>query len=353
MERLLQTFPKDLFQYIQKKPQLISKRVNIINNSNPFMVRKEVNLNHNLSFMTWNILASGYTSPSVYFYVKPEYLDENHRMKMMAYDIMVNNCDVVLLQEVEKRNYEKFLNQDYFPEYTCLYEKRPGLTCDGLAIMYKNTIFRHVDYHVINLNSICLKFMNFLKTNNLTHNLAQIIVLEPVVPFLKKIFDYIIVVNLHLYWDPEKEIIKYSQLAEILNNLNKIKSSLSKNCKVSVFVCGDFNSKPDSNVIDLIKNKFESNKISKVNRDLFEQISKNKDNNLPIFYDTHENDYFVTNIKPDFTGKLDYIFYTNEKNNFISKDISICETKHFTQEEALPNSFHGSDHIYLTSKFYC
>ena len=69
--------------------------------------------------------------------------------------------------------------------------------------------------------------------------------------------------------------------------------------------------------------------------------------------DSHQGeDYsYLTNIKPDFSGKLDYIFYSNNyKFNLIES--SYFDINDFKSENAIPNSFHGSDHIYLISKFY-
>ena len=41
--------------------------------------------------MTYNTLASGYTSPSNYYYVNPKFLSEDHRFNMTSYDIISNN----------------------------------------------------------------------------------------------------------------------------------------------------------------------------------------------------------------------------------------------------------------------
>jgi mRNA deadenylase 3'-5' endonuclease subunit Ccr4 len=350
MQSLMKTIPKDYFHYFKKKPEILFKRELISNN--------KLN-NLNISLMTWNILASGYTSPHVYFYVNPKYLDENHRMNMISYDLLLNDCDIVCLQEVEKRNHEKYFTTEIYQQlYDSVYEKRPGLTCDGLAILYKKDKFKKIDYLHLNLNNISLQLGSLfngvvekVQNINLTHNICQMLLLEPSIE-LKLFMDYVLIVNLHLLWDPKKEIFKYSQMSEILNKIQEIVSFNDK-FKIPVFICGDFNSTPNSNVYDLISNQFNEAKVLN-NINLFQQIYKNT-KYKERYYDSHQgvDNIYFTNIKPDFNGKLDYIFYTNGGNDlFKMKEISYIDTNFYKDESALPNSFHGSDHIYLTSKFF-
>ena len=93
---------------------------------------------------------------------------------------------------------------------------------------------------------------------------------------------------------------------------------------------------------DTIKNQEDSS--------IYESIF-NKTNNLNLI-DSHEmNDSsYITNIKNDFSGKIDYIFYSNE---YLSDSkVSFIDVKNYAEEKALPNSFHGSDHLFLISKFF-
>lgn len=100
MEKTLAMFSKEYIHYLKMKPELNFKSL-----SNSLNNKKQ------LSLMTWNTLASGYTSHSVYYYVKPDYLSEEHRMNMITYDLIRSNCDIICLQEIEKRNYEKFFKK--------------------------------------------------------------------------------------------------------------------------------------------------------------------------------------------------------------------------------------------------
>lgn len=55
--------------------------------------------------------------------------------------------------------------------------------------------------------------MNLFRDLNKTNNIAQILILDP--KETNKNYDLLCIVNLHLHWDPDKEIIKYLQAAEI------------------------------------------------------------------------------------------------------------------------------------------
>jgi hypothetical protein len=68
---------------------------------------------------------------------------------------------------------------------------------------------------VIDLNNISLiSSINSLKSQLKTNNIAQVIILEPKETAAFK-FHMLCLVNLHLHWDPSKEIVKYIQAAEI------------------------------------------------------------------------------------------------------------------------------------------
>jgi CCR4-NOT transcription complex subunit 6 len=256
------------------------------------------------------------------------------------------------LQEIEKINFEKYFANSVEVNYEMLFEKRPGLTCDGLAMFYNRKQFKKVEYEAINLNSLnnlsayLKKIIKYPKQNNI----AQLLLLQPTdTSYYNNRFDYLLLVNLHLHWDPQNELLKYAQISEILNRtyLFKEKFKFCEKLKIPIIICGDFNSLPDSNVVNLLHGEINKDKINQNELPGFLEIfSKTKGLNLN---DTHLNDFYCTNIKNNFSGKLDYIFHSPDIDNC---EISYIDTKHFTSETALPNSFHGSDHIYLISNFY-
>lgn len=121
--------------------------------------------------------------------------------------------------------------------------------------------------------------------------------------------------------------------------------------KIPLIIGGDFNSLPESAVIDIINHKFnEVNIKNQEEINIYKSIfNKTKDLNL---VDPHKvnNSSYITNIKNDFNGQIDYIFHSNDLS--LNSKVSFIDINNYIEEKALPNSFHGSDHLYLISKFY-
>jgi CCR4-NOT transcription complex subunit 6 len=358
-EIFTKNIPPKYMTYINKKPIIKLKR-GVLNPNNSVDLNLDKTKSASISTMTWNILASGYTNPSNYYYVAPEYLEENHRFNIMAYDVLNNSCDLICLQEVEKRVYDKVFSL-IDREYDGIYERRTGLTCDGLSFFYKKNKLSKIYYELQNLNkfSFDVKYLpseivTKIKKIPMTYNIAQYIIFEPNCDQLIGKFDYLIAVNLHLFWDPTKEIIKYIQMYEVLAKVNELyKKYSNNNNKVLVLLNGDFNSLPNSNVINLILDKIDARTINSTDLPLYlnlNELLKKNENNLK-FYSSHDKNIYLTNIKPDFSGTLDHIFYSSN-DIFQESEVSFFDTDLFKKENALPNSFHTSDHIYLTSKFY-
>ena len=257
MDKLLTLFPTHYKQFFLRKPNL--KFNNLIKSH----LLPTFTSSYNISLLSYNILASGYTSQSVYYYVNPDYLIDEHRLNMITYDLMSSDSDIICLQEVEKKTYDSHISKR-LDGYEGVYSKRVGLNCDGLAIMYKKELFNKVDFYTIDLNNITsisnLNIPIFLKNMMKTNNIAQILILEHKSKPINTMADYIIVVNLHLFWDPSKEIIKYLQMSQIINRVHSLREEIKLDDKYDyksknpVFICGDFNSMPNSNVINLLKN---------------------------------------------------------------------------------------------------
>jgi CCR4-NOT transcription complex subunit 6 len=395
MKQLLEkhtSITSDLSSYISKKPlcvfkpgllynkkklvpsnlienQTDLKKIDLIEHSHNYglNLKNKVDELNGFSIMTWNVLANGYSHPGMYSYVKSEYMRESRRFDIAIYDILFHYCDLILLQEVEKRIYEK-LSSLLEGEYVCSFQKRPGLTCDGLTLMYKQSLFKQVEYNFIDLNYISDFVRNnltsplaeILKKIRLSHNIAQSVLLEPLSETLRSKLDYLLVVNLHLHWDPSKEIIKFIQIYHILEKIRETyKDYKRKGKKIAVLLAGDFNSLPQSKVLKLIENKFDYKDIGYDHLPFYKSLHDNlfseDANNSTFFSDfslhnSHEDNLYFTNIKPEFRATLDYIFYSNE-DFYSNLDVSYYDSQYFMQESAIPNSFHISDHVWVISKF--
>lgn len=111
--------------------------------------------------------------------------------------------------------------------------------------MFKKDKFTLVSEHIIRFDEKIpqkLNFNHYLRNNN-----ALILNLKHKVTNVN-----IIIANTHLFWNPYNEEIKLLQTAVLLEYLtNNYKNS------DNVFLCGDFNSMPTSNIVHYICEKKE------------------------------------------------------------------------------------------------
>ncbi len=125
-----------------------------------------------------------------------------------------------------------------------------------------------------------------------------------------------------------------------------------------VVVCGDFNSKPDSAVYQLIT----TGKVDPAHPDF--QIKRNNYflNVLPTsplgepfksVYSNYTNgvsEPLFTNYTATWNGTIDFIFY-RPLNMKVKKMLSLPTVERITKETAIPNKEFPSDHIPLMSHF--
>lgn len=161
---------------------------------------------------------------------------------------------------------------------------------------------------------------------------------------------FIIVANTHLYAQPQATHIRILQMAIITKELENIRQRILENFKlkndqISIFLCGDFNSKPTDGVYKFLT----ENKIDESHQDFQSRgfimkfvsfVMKNL--NMVILSDVDETDKLQnlslehnlklrtaheTNIltvsSPSFSACLDYIYFEEETHNLLQV-ISNC-----------------------------
>ena len=71
-------------------------------------------------------------------------------------------------------------------------------------------------------------------------------------------FEYlskpVLLVNSHLHWNPNNDLIKYGQMAYIMSQVNAKIDEISKSTDqpVAVLMVGDHNSRPESALVKMI-----------------------------------------------------------------------------------------------------
>ncbi|EGR29422.1 hypothetical protein IMG5_155710, partial [Ichthyophthirius multifiliis] len=261
------------------------------------------------------------------------------------------DSDIVCLQEVD--HFHDFYNLEFDKMgYECIYVQKINRE-EGLLTIFKKGIFTLAFQNEIMFD---LKIPLKLAKNHYTrNNLCQFIQLRH--NYSNK---QILIANTHLYWDPRCEEVKFLQASVILEYL-----STQFSIKDNIFLCGDFNSMPSSNVIKFIEEKKAPN-ISRI-ENIFQKRVKMTDE--VIIYDLFKqkatinlkssySNYQGTAQHPDFTnytqnfkGALDYILYNTSMEDCRLIGIQPLPINEIQKELGLPNADYPSDHLPITAYY--
>ncbi len=317
---------------------------------------QETKLN-SISVLSYNLLAYNFTTPEWFPYCHEQYLAPQYRAPRILNEIEKSNLDVLCLQECD---FELFM--DYYKPnlealgYTC--KIKIGSTKKKVAICtaYKSNVLKEEKYLHLNLNDQLASIDDsFLK-----HKEAHVFQFQHI-----KSGKSFVLVNTHLFWNPKTEWIKYGQLHHILRF---IENNFHKN--LPTIIGGDINSTPDSNVLklvykippeinneseDIVKNKKyieqfwnEANKLKF--RDLRSAYDVYKASSAEEFIAYVENHPDYTTYTHEFSGNIDYIFYSSENLELVQL---MKIPTHDTEIKGLkiPNHRYPSDHLKIGAKF--
>lgn len=179
---------------------------------------------------TYNIL-SNYSAVRL-GYPPTWVLNPDYRKENILHNICSINVDILCLQEVETYNYEDFYKDqlELRCEYSSVFQPKgrsknltDSKSVDGCATFWKKSKFKIKENLVIDFYSKFINDYRFNKNINLVSrygkkdNIALISIFE-----ISQTKQTLIVVNVHLYWDPEYEDIKFVQAIILLEELEKV-----------------------------------------------------------------------------------------------------------------------------------
>mmetsp|Transcript_6567 Transcript_6567/g.7951 ORF Transcript_6567/g.7951 Transcript_6567/m.7951 type:complete len:527 (+) Transcript_6567:92-1672(+) len=167
------------------------------------------------------------------------------KLETVLETLALKPVDIFCLQECD--HFSDF----YLPifkrlNYDCVFKKRPSGKADGVLIAWKASRFTLRESVDVNFNDIG-------KSTDLAtqkHNVATICLLD----FVNEVdMAPLLVSNCHLHWQPEFSELKLMQAEHLLKEVYKIWTKVSQNGEdARILMCGDFNSKPESNVYRLM-----------------------------------------------------------------------------------------------------
>lgn len=299
-----------------------------------------------LSAGTFNILSNIYASRLKYapsWVINPEF-----RKEAILQEIVLYNVDILCLQEIELHSFFEFYREQL--EMRCNYD---SVICprgrvksvldkknvDGCAIFWRKTKLRLVAHFPIDFHQKIMQDARFCSNADLLarygkkDNIAIAALLE------RPGGQQILVVNTHIFWDPEYPDIKLAQTLLLIEEIERIRERFP--C-ASLLVQGDFNSLRLSSVYKSIVGAAADVE------DLGDaRCAAGRGLGLDDAYANQDLDF--TNFTPSFRDVIDYIFYGN--GLVLTSVLSCVENEYADGVVGLPNIHFPSDHIFLGAKF--
>eukprot|EP00798_Chlamydomonas_sp_ICE-L_P011622 gene11622-34330_t len=191
------------------------------------------------SILSFNVLADKYLRGKLVPGVPPEYLQWEHRSKLLDEELGASNADIICLQEVEPNRWEEVCALPSLAGYTCLLQDRQKdkeARAIALAIFFKAPRFELL--WTESRSRVLLAALRFKDS----YGLDQVLYL----------------MNLHLEGSPHRPHDRLSQMRSALQRLQQCQQEQQKlggpppeDCTTAIV--GDFNSTPLGSVYGLLQ----------------------------------------------------------------------------------------------------
>lgn len=297
--------------------------------------------------MCYNVLCDKYATRQMYGYCPSWALEWDYRKKGILDEIRHYGADIISLQEVETDQFYHFflpeLKQDGYDGIFSPKSRAKTMAeserkyVDGCAIFFRSSKFSLVKEHLIEFNQLAMANSegsdNMLNRVMPKDNIGLAALLktkeaawENGLPSeTAQIGQALLVCTAHIHWDPEYCDVKLIQTMMLSNELRAILEDAARTMRaagggaVQLLLCGDFNSLPDSGVIEFLS----SGRVPADHRD-FKALGYATSLRRMAGSDhefTHgfklasaysEDIMPYTNYTFDFKGIIDYIFYSKQ-----------------------------------------
>ncbi|KAK3148286.1 hypothetical protein QOZ80_3BG0293100 [Eleusine coracana subsp. coracana] len=343
--------------------------------------------------LSYNILADAYATSDTYSYCPTWALSWAYRRQNLLREIVDYHADIICLQEVQNNHFEEFFAPELDKHgYQALYKKRTievytgsSQAIDGCATFFRRDRFSHVKKYEVEFNKAAQSLTDAIipaaqkklaLTRLIKDNIALIAVLEAKFsnhgtenPGKRQL---LCVANTHINIHHDLKDVKLWQVHTLLKGLEKIAVSAD----IPMLVCGDFNSTPGSTShgllargkVDLLHPDLAVDPLgilrppSKLTHQLplvsaYSSFARMAGAGYDLDHlrrrmDPSTNEPLFTNCTRDFTGTIDYIFYTADSLT-VESLLELLDEDSLRKDTALPSPVWSSDHIALLAEFRC
>lgn len=303
-----------------------------------------------ISVGTYNILCNFYAAKALYaptWVINPDVRKETILQNIMSY-----NVDILCLQEIEAYSYMDFYRDNLSNRlgYSSIFQARERSrplpdkrAADGAAIFWKKDKFTLLNSMVIDFNKHISSDIRFSQNDDILMRMARKDNMVLTAYLQDKSNRMYIVMNAHLFWDPEYSDVKLFQTVLILEEVQRLKK---ENPNAYFLLMGDFNSLRDSAVYNLIVNNFVDGSAF----GLYDYTPFNSGFSHSLeFQDAYANQELpFTNFTPVFRDAIDYIFH--DKFLETVAILSPVEEEYAEKCVGLPSIHFPSDHIFIAAR---
>ncbi len=355
-----------------------------------------------LSVVSYNILCDKYATTAQYGYTALHDLSWENRKFRILDEIRSHDADIVCLQEIDRESFDDFFRRElavndyrgvFWPKSRAktMAEKDAKLV-DGCATFYKGSKYLLLDKALVDFANIAINRLD-MKGEHDTFNRVMPRDHIAVITFLENRItgSRMIIGNAHLLWDPEFADVKLVQVAILMEQVTKHSEKWANHppCtdkaafrhseadgeaslesqdelplepgpsleyasgpQIPLIICGDFNCAADSGVYELITNgSVPGNHADMGNRGYgsFTRDGMAHPFKLKSAYNTPDELAF-TNYTPNFTGTLDYIWYSTNALQ-VRELLGNVDEAYLQKVPGFPNHWFPSDHLALKADF--
>ena len=288
-----------------------------------------------MRLVTYNILADLYCdsdfSRTVLHPSCPPYaLHIDYRVKLVLHELLGYNSDLVCLQEVDKKVFENHLEPILATaNLGGQFAKKGGQVSEGLAIFWRRERLQLIEFSSVFLPTLLQSppyafLWDKLKDNpalveTLTQRTTELAIAVLRVNTGSDEHRLLVVGNTHLYFKPDADHVRLIQAELCRRELERVRGEMlvqHPDAKVSIVLCGDFNSTPEydnhmGGVLQLMtQGKVDENHLDWKSRE-GEEVKGISLNSNALFFSAAGTPKY-TNYTAGFKDCLDYIFMEEE-----------------------------------------
>jgi CCR4-NOT transcription complex subunit 6 len=350
--------------------------------------------------LSWNILCDRAATQAAYGYAPTEALTWPRRRGVILDELRSRNADIVALQEVDIESYNEYFRpnlavEDYkgvfWPKNRArTMAEKEASRVDGCATFYKNSKYILLDKQQIIFSQEAIARSDMKGEHDVYNrvmprdHIAVVLFLEN-----RQTGSRLMVVNVHLSWEPWLADVKIIQAAILLEQLKKHSDSYSKwpACKdkevfryanldshdgpesatrpenqpsmkyddalqIPMIICSDVNSTRESGVYELITSGSLASSHPEIEPYKYGDFSRNGIShpfNLKSSYGTIGELPF-TNYTPDFQEVIDYVWFSQNSLQ-VTGLLGEVDADYLRRVPGFPNYHFPSDHLALWVEF--